>query len=128
MGTITITPRPLSAPEHALVSRLLDFALDSEHVPAYRSQLADLRVIELCDCGCPSVLFDTDRPELGARRTMVADVYATTPEGYAVGLLLWAVARRLEYLELYALGDWPAYRLPAPGTVSPEYPSAAPAS
>ena len=122
MGTIPVGPRPLAAGEHALVSRLRDFALDPAAGPAYHAQLDALRVVEHCDCGCPSVLFDTPRPETGEHRTMVADVYGTAPEGFAVGLLLWAIGGRLEYLETYTLGDWPPYGLPAPDTVTPEYP------
>ena len=59
---------------------------------------------------------------------MVADAYGVTPEGFAVGLLLWAVGGRLKYLETETLGHWPPSGLPGPETVSLEYASDGPAS
>ncbi|GJG88878.1 hypothetical protein tb265_40590 [Gemmatimonadetes bacterium T265] len=122
-ATEAVDPRPLSAPERDLIGRMLDYAFDPGASAALREQLAALRVVARCTCGCPSLFFDPPPDQAGARREMVADLYGATPEGHAVGLLLWAVAGGLEYLEVYTLGVWPPYSLPVAVTVTPEYPS-----
>lgn len=128
MGTTSIPPRPLSSREYALVDRLLDFALDPDSAPRFRAHLAALRVVEHCDCGCPSVLFERAGAATPAPRELVSDAFGITPEGFPVGLLLWAVAGRPEYLETYTLGHWPPYGLPAPDTVTRDEPTGPPAS
>ena len=121
-----IDPRPASPAERALVARLLDVAIDPEAAEALRAQVDRLKVVARCECGCPSVVFGMPAGMSGERRVMVADAYGTAPEGYAVGLLLWTVGGYLEYLEMYTLGDWPPHSLPAPDTVTTEYPSTPP--
>lgn len=108
------------------MTRLLDVAVDPAVAAGLRPQVAALRVAARCTCGCPSVIFETQSGTGAVRRHMVADAYGITPEGYAVGLLLWQVAGRLEYLETYTLGHWPPYGLPAPATVTVGHPPAPP--
>jgi hypothetical protein len=59
-------PRRLTAGEQALLDRLVAYAGCAELI----AQAASARVTAVCECGCPSVLLDTDAPAL-SRATML---------------------------------------------------------
>lgn len=101
-----VAPRPLTATEGAIVSRLL--ALHGLSVPG-AAALAGWRVVGRCDCGCASVDFVSDV----APASVLADGYGVTPGGVPVGVILWQRDGVPSGLEVYMLGeDTP--ELPAP--------------
>jgi hypothetical protein len=108
------TGRPITVDERRIVERLL-LPLGEAAAP-YRAQLADARVAPACSCGCPSVKFLPDPQGVGVA-TQIADATATSPEGHAIGVLLFARDGRLVELEFYASSDVGEFRVPAPEAV-----------
>jgi len=69
-------PRALTEAEHALLVRLVTFA----DVPSLSEQVATVRVVSTCDCGCASVGLRTEGPQVPA--TTVARLSDTAREDY----------------------------------------------
>ena len=69
-------PRALTEAEHALMARLVRFA----DVPSLSEQIATVRVVSTCDCGCASVGLRTEGPQVPA--TAVARLSDTGREDY----------------------------------------------
>ena len=103
----TVSPRPLTETERAVVARLC--AINELRVPSDEA-LAALRVVGGCDCGCASVDF---RPEPFAGR-IIGEGYGVTPLGIDVGLILWGYENVLAALEIYMLGLEDTSELPRP--------------
>ena len=114
--------RPLSTAERALLADLL--ARDAS-TAAFVAQLDALRVYARCDCGCPSVEFRLPgRPRgSGSLSVPVVDAEARTPEGEAVGVLVFAADGQLTQLEVYSMSG-AACSLPEPSGVDWVAPSA----
>ena len=116
-----VEPRPLTAAERAVVTRML--ALAREWPPPLPVALDSLRVVGRCDCGCASVdlasadLASVDLVPDVAERVVIADAYGTTASGVDVGVILWACGARLTGVEVYALAaDTP--ELPTPESLT----------
>ena len=69
-------PRALTDAEHALMARLVTFA----DVPGLSEQVATVRVVSTCDCGCASVGLSTEGPQVPA--TTVARLSDTRRDDY----------------------------------------------
>jgi hypothetical protein len=122
---VKINPRLLSAPERALIIRLLEHAGKAQ--PPL-TDLDDLRVVGTCDCGCGTIDLEpisteapTDRPGI------LADAYGTVQAGHGVGLILWGTAANVSSLEIYSLAFDPPFELPSPDSVSDIYAESDPA-
>jgi hypothetical protein len=96
-------PRMLSADEHALVVRLVAFA----EVPSLSAQVATVRAVSTCGCGCASIGLRTDGPPV--RASVVArlsgngreDYFAVSASAGEVSVVLHVVAGFVEELEIY---------------------------
>jgi hypothetical protein len=69
-------PRTLTEAEHALMAKLVTFA----DVPILSEQIATVRVVSTCDCGCASVGLHTEGPQVPA--TVVARLSSTGRDDY----------------------------------------------
>jgi hypothetical protein len=110
-------PRILSDPERDIVTAMLVVGGNASGPVA---NLGRMRVVEICDCGCASFEMEPDgasEPSTGYGHQL-ADAYGTTPDGKAVGLILWGFDERVTYLELYSLAAKPPFALPAPDTLA----------
>ena len=102
-----VPPRTLSPQEVDIVARLIEFTAGQTFDPP---DLAELRVVGRCDCGCATVDFLAEEVP-GAR--VAADAYGTTRNGVDVGVMLWTRDGQLAGLEVYSLADGVA-ELPLP--------------
>jgi hypothetical protein len=85
-------PRPISAPEAAIVSLLLaEAAMEGSAL----ATVSSLRVVDGCRCGCASVEF-----EATFRRTVIAEATGHTTHGEAVQIFLWGSPYRVTGLEI----------------------------
>jgi hypothetical protein len=105
-------PRELSATERAVLERLLGG--DSEVATRLREQLKGLKVVGHCDCGCPTIDFDTAAasPEATSRLVGLEGRAATGPGEPPVEILMFETDGLLGSLELVSYGDhvradWP---------------------
>lgn len=119
-----VLPRLLTDAESKLVLGLLARAGMDETNAA--RDVFKLRVVEQCQCGCSSVDFvSTEAPN--ERGGILADYYATVPEGFAVGVILWGTRDQVNALEVYSLANDPPYGTPLVTTltdVPPQFESA----
>lgn len=110
-------PRPLSGSERSLVSGLLARV---GYAGALTTGLDGLEVVDVCQFGCSSF----ELAPAGSNRRpkgyghQVADAYAVTPDGKAIGLILWGTAEHLTYMELYSLASDPPFELPSADTIT----------
>jgi hypothetical protein len=100
-----------------LVRWLLAHASRRSEADSLFVQIPDLLVSAQCDCGCPSIEFRVEG--LSATASIVAEADGRSPEGTALGVILWARAGRLSGLEIYDLGDATTVTLPRPERLSP---------
>jgi hypothetical protein len=98
-------PRALTEAEHALMVRLVTFA----DIPSLNEQIATVRVVSTCDCGCASVGLRTEGPQVPA--TAVArlsetgrdDYFAVSASGGAdVSVVLHVLSGFVGELEIFA--------------------------
>ena len=108
-------PRPLAVDEHDLIEALLGAVRSG--VGRYIAQLDSLEVVGGCRCGCPSIdlAVASGAAEASARPLILAD--AESPEGVAVGVILWIRDDRLSGLEVHSWSGSGAIRLPRPETL-----------
>jgi hypothetical protein len=105
--------KPISEEQRRIVLRLLQ-----QTGPAgdsYREQVANVRVLPACTCGCPSFLFEFDDPVPAPHdRTPrpLAEGYATSREGHSLGVILFVRDGRLHELEFYASSGATPFDLP----------------
>jgi hypothetical protein len=111
-----IAARPLSTSEAAVVQALLQRAPLGVTSAAAHVNLAGLRVVGLCECGCDSLFFAGI--EAAANQYRIADGLGYTTEHEQIGLILWASGDAPVHLELYNYAEHPA-RLPNPASVCP---------
>jgi hypothetical protein len=96
-------PRALTDAEHALLARLVAFA----DVPSLSEQVATVRVVSTCDCGCASVGLRTEGP--GVPATVVArlsgtgrdDYFAVSASGGDVSVVLHVLSGSVGELEIF---------------------------
>lgn len=73
----------------------------------YSPQIADLRVVGTCTCGCPTIdlaVGDHDQRKTASSK-ILADFVGTTPEGIDVGVILHAREGEISELEVYAIAN-----------------------
>lgn len=108
-------PRPLAVDEHDLIEALLGAVRSG--VIRYIGQLESLEVVGGCSCGCPSIdlAVALAAAEASARPLILAD--AETPEGVAVGVILWVRDGCLSGLEVHPWDGSGGIRLPRSETL-----------
>ena len=98
-------PRALTEAQHALTARLVTFA----DVPSLSEQIATVRVVSTCDCGCASVGLRTEGPQVPV--TVVVrlsdtgrdDYFAVSASGGGdVSLVLHVISGFVGELEIFA--------------------------
>jgi hypothetical protein len=87
----------LNSAEQAVVVRLLQLA--RLETSSYASQVAELRVVSRCRCGCASIDFMHLRPAA----SILVDAYGFTSGHDTVGVLLWENQGHLSSLEIYSM-------------------------
>ncbi len=104
--------RPLTECERDLIEALLGAVRSG--VGRYIGQLDSVEVVGGCGCGCPSINFavNSEIPECGVSPLILAD--AESPEGVAVGVILWVRSGRLSGLEVHPWDGTVSFRLPHP--------------
>jgi hypothetical protein len=106
---VTLVDRPLTNRERDVLDALL--AIDFDGAEAMRAQAADARVVDMCQCGCPSIDFHK-QPGVGMSILVDAGV-----RGSADGLFLYAVGDRLGGIEYVSNSDEMADELPPPSVL-----------
>jgi hypothetical protein len=100
--------RSITANEVMIVSWLLDHALID--VTAYRRRpVQDLRVVDICSCGCASLYFEPKGKR--GRVQMLADELAVYPDGQRAGLMLWGRDGEIVWLEVYDFEPGSSHRV-----------------
>jgi hypothetical protein len=113
--------RTLASNERILLEWLLarpSSDVSGSDVSKYKAQVAKLRVVAKCGCGCPTVDFalGSDR-KLGASE-IVAEAGGKSPEGVSVGVILHAREGELSELEVYSTqGLDISFTLPIPDSL-----------
>ena len=109
-------PRPLTAEEHDLIEAMLGAVRSG--LSRYIGQLESAEVVGGCGCGCPSVdlLVASAVTDAAPSPVLLAD--AESPEGVAVGVILWARNGQLSGLEVHPWDGTDVIRLPRPETLS----------
>jgi len=104
--------RGLGPDEQALMQWLLMNGVPG--ATALLPQLAFLRIVSRCSCGCPSVGFQVGQGAInvdGLPR-IVADFRGTTADGVDVGVILWTESGQLSSLEVYDYEGRSGFGLP----------------
>jgi len=98
--------RALSSEERALLEWLI--ANGNQGAQRYASQLADITVVGLCTCGCPTLdLAVGDREERTTGPSHVlAEFDGSTAEGVQVCVILHAREDQISELEIIAIDDF----------------------
>ena len=115
--------RPASLEERELIGWLLRHAATTPDVDPFLAQIPDLHVVGMCGCGCPSIDFQVGGQDAVA--SIIADAEGNSPEGIAVGVMLWAREGRLSGLEVYDVEGDQQFRLPRPEMLKPNFGSGA---
>jgi hypothetical protein len=105
--------RPLTREERTLLEWLIDNG--SADAKEYSPQLANLSVVGICTCGCPTIdlALEGHDQRKTAPSKILADFGGTTPEGIAVGVILYAREGEISELEVYSTTDMKEpFRLP----------------
>jgi hypothetical protein len=105
--------RPLTREERTLLEWLIDNG--SADAKEYSPQLANLSVVGICTCGCPTIdlALESHEQRKTAPSKILADFVGTTPEGIAVGVILHAREGEISELEVYSTTDMKEpFRLP----------------
>ena len=112
---VTVTPRPITQHEIAVIRAALEKAASVQLEPTVLERLGNLRVVERCACGCDSV----DFVEYDAQRRWhpIADGTGTTPAGTTVGLIIWGTPDAITGIEVYGLDDNEDLRLPVENSI-----------
>ena len=90
--------RPISEIEIAVIRQALEHAATAPEAKALLTTLPTLRVVDQCQCGCPSVTFHKDSPE---HPHIVADGLGVPAGGGQVGVIIWGVKDAVTGLEIY---------------------------
>lgn len=113
--------RTLSQDERILLEWLLarpSSNMTDAEVSNYRSQVAKLRVVAKCSCGCPTVDFALGSDRKCGASDIVAEAGGKSPEEVSVGVILHARGGELSELEIYSTQglDTP-FALPIPDSL-----------
>ena len=99
-------PRRLNEHERELLEWLI--ANGQPEAKDYAPQIAQVRVVGECGCGCPSVdlgVGSTLQTSTTGSQLILADFVGVTPEGHEVGVVLRAYEGSLTELEVYSFGE-----------------------
>ncbi len=113
-------PRPLNDDERAVLSLLLQPEFSG--VAELRRQVAALRVVWQCDCGCPTVNFQVagDAPLAGFSELSPVELRVSPEGGKPTGdILLFLKNGRLSSMEYVYYTDRPPDRWPMRDRLSP---------
>ena len=111
--------RDLAPNERALLEWLLENG--SPEAAAYKAQLAAVRVVSRCSCGCPSIdlaVGDTNFRTVGPT-TLLCDAHWHSPEGISLMVTLHAREGALSELEVITDEDVDVCTLPTPTMLEP---------
>jgi hypothetical protein len=113
--------RTLSNDERILLEWLLarpSSDVSGSDVSQYKSQVAKLRVVAKCGCGCPTVDFALGADRKVGASEIVAEAGGKSPEGVFVGVILHARKGELSELEVYSTqGLDTSFTLPVPDSL-----------
>lgn len=90
--------RPINDDEIAVVRAALERCAETPDAQELSSSVSSLRVVDQCQCGCPSVDF-ARRSSLHPRP--LADGLGITRNGNQVGVIIWGVSDAVSGLEIY---------------------------
>jgi hypothetical protein len=112
--------RLLTEEERKLLEWLL--ANGGPDAKPYLSQIANLKVVGKCTCGCPTIdlaLGDREQRKTGSS-VLLADFVGSTPEGIEVGVIVHAREGEISELEVYAIaGNEARFNLPSVESLKP---------
>jgi hypothetical protein len=109
--TVTDAQRLVTKDEQALVSWLVQHAGRAAASPLLAT-VPDLRVVDRCDCGCPSL--DFVREGMGAGAQILADAEGTADDGLSFSVILWGRDQQISGLEIFSYDGGPWFPLPRP--------------
>jgi hypothetical protein len=105
----TMTPRKILPLEAEVILRALDKCPAAPVTPSLLATVTTLEVASRCECGCDTVNFigwgQAGPPQI------LADGVADTPDGKAIGVIVFGTPNQITCLEVYSYDDEPA-RLP----------------
>ena len=107
--------RPITVNEAAVLRWMLENAAKSDVTCALAQPIEQFKVAGGCDCGCSTIYFVRDSAPIG---TILADAFATYPDGKKAGLILWGFEGKIQWLEVYAM-DPVEDRFPTPAELQP---------
>ena len=105
----------MSEPELELIEALLGAA--GAGGGRYLGQLARVRVVGSCGCGCPSIDLQVGEKNCEGAPSPVIMADGESPEGVQVGVILWVRGGALSGLEVHPWNGNYAVRLPSPATL-----------
>ena len=107
--------RPVSVAEVAVLRASIERAAKLAGAELLIPTLDALRAVGRCECGCDTVDFAAPSRAPGSQ---VADGIGTTPNGGAVGVIVWGTLEGITSLEVYDLGAGDDdLRLPTPESI-----------
>ena len=108
----TVPARPLTSLERTVLERIL--TVDFDGAEAFRKQVPGLRVIAKCDCGCPTVMFQTES-NAHERLLGAEGRYAPTePDGPPGEVIIFARNGELSSVEYVYYDNRPPAEFPDP--------------
>jgi hypothetical protein len=114
---VTDARRPASKAEQDLVRWMLEYAALDDGFRALLPTVDGLQVVDVCDCGCPSV--DFVREGQGAGAQILADATGTHGDGCPLSLLLWGRDGAVSGLEIFGYDGGTWFPLPPPSRLVP---------
>jgi hypothetical protein len=111
--------RDLTSDERVLLEWLL--ANGYEGASAFTSQLAQVKVVSRCACGCPTIdlAVGEKRERTAGPSTILADAVGYSPEGVKVDVILHVREGQLSELEVVSHDGTTAFALPNPEALQP---------
>ena len=107
-----IAPRPVSAPEAAIIRGALQHA-PLRPTEEFLGLVNELTVVAICECGCGSIAFRLP----GENEQRLADGVGYLPSGERVDVLVWVEGTAISRLELVDYGQAKG-ALPIPESVT----------
>jgi hypothetical protein len=90
--------RPITEDEIAVVRAALERCPETPDAQELLPTISSLRVVDQCQCGCPSVDFTRSSSE---HPRPIADGLGIISNGDRVGVILWGVGDAITGLEIY---------------------------
>ena len=105
-----IAERLLRQEESEVICWMLQHASTRGTLDHLLSSVRNLRVVETCECGCPSIDFVSENETVGS--VVIADAVGTSSGGVDAGLMIWAKGDAITGLETYNFGEVVPFSLP----------------